>query len=450
MECLIGLDIGTSAVKGVALSSDGKILASKTQEFTYFGKDENERLINAEDFVDRCFTAIKELANTVNNEYHISAISFCHASGNTLLLVENNKPLIPIIGWQTAIAREDLDEFYTAEEIKELYKIIGWPVGTHFSTATIPAIKKYRPDIIEKTATVTMAGEYLNFCLTGKWGISHSMATPFFLADQEKGEYHKPLLEKLGIADKFFPPIYDKGTVLGAVLPEIAEKLGLSEDTKIVLGTFDHPSGAMGAGVFEEGEMLLSCGTSWVEFFPVSTRERAISVGALVDRFMLDGNRYCVMKSLSSISVKINKLRKDLLGEISHKEFDVLSEQAPKGSNGLRFYFDDGDIELAKGRTKGEIARAITESAALMLNEELEKLRELGLKADRVTMIGGITNSSVCVKIVSDILGVPITVVNGQAAGAVGAALLAGIGVGLYKDEKDAYKKADFTEMYYG
>ena len=68
MECLIGLNIGTSAVKGVALSSDGKILASKTQEFTYFGKDENERLINADDFVDRCFTAIKELANTVNNE----------------------------------------------------------------------------------------------------------------------------------------------------------------------------------------------------------------------------------------------------------------------------------------------------------------------------------------------------------------------------------------------
>ena len=73
----------------------------------------------------------------------------------------------------------------------------------------------------------------------------------------------------------------------------------------------------------------------------------------------------------------------------------------------------------------------------------------MGLKADRVTMIGGITNSSVCVKIVSDVLGVPITVVNGQAAGAVGAALLAGIGVGFYKNEKDAYCKANFKESYF-
>lgn len=449
MNCLIGLDIGTSAVKGVVLSVDGKIIDTKTEEFTYFGKDENERLINPEDFVDRCFEVIRKLAKSVNKEYHISAISYCHASGNTLLLDKDNKPLIPIIGWQTAIEKSDLDEFYTAEELAELYKVIGWPVGTHFSTATIPAIKKYRPDILEKTATVTMAGEYLNFCLTGKWGISHSMATPFFLADQEKGEYHQPLLEKLKLTDKFLPPICDKGTVLGTVLPEIAEKLGLSDDTKIVLGTFDHPSGASGAGVFEEGEMLLSCGTSWVEFFPVATRERAISVGALVDRFMLEGNKYCVMKSLPSISVKINKLRKALLGEISHKEFDDLSQEAPKGSNGLRFNFDDGDIALAEGRTKGEIARAITESAALMLKEELAVLRGKGLKSDKVTMIGGITNSSVCVKIVSEILGLPITVVNGQAAGAVGAALLAGIGVGIYKDEKDAYKKANFTEKHF-
>jgi len=160
---------------------------------------------------------------------------------------------------------------------------------------------------------------------------------------------------------------------LSTVLPEIAQELGLAEDTIIVLGTFDHPSGAMGAGVFEEGEMLLSCGTSWVEFFPVPTRDRALSVGALVDRFMLEENRYCVMKSLPSISVKIKKLRKDLLGEISHEEFDILSEQAPFGSNALRFNFDDGDIALAKGHTKCDIARAITESAALLLKEELEK-----------------------------------------------------------------------------
>lgn len=83
-------------------------------------------------------------------------------------------------------------------------------------------------------------------------------------------------------------------------------------------------------------------------------------------------NGYTLIDKAPSISIKINKLRKDLFGEISHNEFDVLSEQAPFGSNGLRFNFDDGDIALAKAYTKPDIARAITESAALLLKEELE------------------------------------------------------------------------------
>ena len=84
----------------------------------------------------------------------------------------------------------------------------------------------------------------------------------------------------------------------------------------------------MGSGVFEEGEMLLSCGTSWVEFFPVKSRKFAISTKGLVDRFMLDGSPYCVMKSITSISEKIDALRLHYLGEISHKEYDT-----------RRFYF---------------------------------------------------------------------------------------------------------------
>ena len=223
-------------------------------------------------------------------------------------------------------------------------------------------------------------------------------------------------------------------------LPEIAEKLSLSADTKIVLGGFDHPSGAMGAGVFEEGEMLLSCGTSWVEFFPVSSREFAISTKGLVDRFMLDGSPYCVMKSITSVSEKIDALRRYYLGEISHKEYDYLAKSAPLGCNGLKFNFTDDDFVIDSKFTRGDIARAIIEAAALILKENLNILEKCGLKAEKITMIGGISNSDVCVGIVSEILERHVGVSNGQAAGALGACLLAGIGVGIYENEKEAYK----------
>ena len=439
MELLIGLDIGTTAIKGVLMSANGKIIKTVSGGYDYYSK-ETKKLLNPDGFIKICFSVIKNLAEFKSEEDKIISICSCCASGNLILLDDSDKPLTPIVGWQTTVSEEDKNCFFTKEEQDAFYETVGWPLGSRFPALYLATMKIHEPQLIKNTKTVAMSAEYLNFNLTGEWGISASMGTPFFLLNQEKGEYNLPLLQKLGIEDKNLPPIFDKGTVLGNILPEIAEKLNLSADTKVVLGSFDHPSGAMGSGVFDEGEMLLSCGTSWVEFFPVSSRKFALSTGGLVDRFMLNGSPYCVMKSITSISEKIDLLREYYLGKISHKEFDKLAKNAPFGSDGLRFDFTDNDYTIAGNYGKNDIARAIIESAAYILKDNLASLEKSGLKAEKITMIGGISNSPVCVKIVSEVLGKPVKVVNGQAAGAVGACMLAGIGVGLYKDEKAAFE----------
>lgn len=439
MDYLIGLDIGTTAIKGVLMSVEGKVLKTFTGGYDYLIK-ENQKLLDPEEFLNVCFSVIKNLTEALGKDDRVLAVCSCCASGNLILLNKENQPITPIIGWQTVVSEEDKNAFYTKAEQDEFYNIVGWPLSCRFPALYLAAIKLHKPELIENAEMIAMSAEYLNFALTGKWGISHSMGTPFFLMNQEKGIYNKPLLEKLGLSEEKLPPIYDKGTVLGNVMPEIAENIGLSSDTKIVLGSFDHPSGAMGSGVFEEGEMLLSCGTSWVEFFPVSSREFAISTKGLVDRFMLNDSPYCVMKSITSVSEKIDALRLHYLGEISHKEYDELVKCSSLGCNGLKFNFTDEDYTIGENYSKSDIARAIIEGAALILKENLETLEKSGLKAEKITMIGGISNSADCVNIVSEVLGKPIRVANGQVAGAIGAALLGGIGVGIYKNEKEAYK----------
>ena len=440
MDLLIGLDIGTTAIKGVLTSSEGKIIKTVSGGYDYY-TESNKKLQKPDDFINTCFSVIKSLADSKGNGDRILAICSCCASGNLILLDKDDKPVTPIVGWQTTVSEEDKNAFFTKEEQSAFYKTVGWPMGSRFPVLYLAAINIHEPELIEKTNTVAMSAEYLNFCLTGKWGISVSMGTPSFLIEQEKGEYNRPLLDKLGILDKYLPPVYDKGMVLGGILPEIAERLNLSTDTKVVLGSFDHPSGATGAGVFSEGEMLLSCGTSWVEFFPVKSREFAISTKGLVDRFMINGTPYCVMKSITSISEKIDRLREHYLGKISHKEFDELAAKAPFGSEGLTFDFTDNDYKTDIGYGKSNIARAIIESAAYILKSNIETLEKCGLKAKKITMIGGISNSPVCVRIVSEVLEKPVSVVNGQCAGAVGAALLAGVGIGIYENEESAFEK---------
>jgi sugar (pentulose or hexulose) kinase len=110
---------------------------------------------------------------------------------------------------------------------------------------------------------------------------------------------------------------------------------------------------------------------------------------------------------------------------------------------------DEDDVERAKGHDKYDIARAITESAAKMLKRNLAIAQEKGLVVNRVTMVGGMTNSAICVKIIAETIGRDIRVVNGVSAGAVGAAMLAGIGAGTFANERDAFAKMRFKEAVY-
>lgn len=443
----IGLDIGTSGVKGALLSSDGQVKKTITVAFDYY-IHEGAKLLSPAGFIESCYKVIGELA-TFAEDGKVTAICSSGAAGSMTALGKDGEPIIPIIGWQTKIAPEDLSEFYSENEKTELRRLIGWPIGLGFPGAYIPAIRKHRPDLFSKATTFLMSIEYLNYTLTGKLGISHSLATPSDLCDQKAGVYNKKLLEKLSLTEDMLPPLMDKCASLGFLKKDIAEKLSLPSDCQVILGSFDHPAGAVGSGVFEVGEALLSLGTSWVTLFPVSARECGEGKPLLIDRFLLSGAPYLVMKSIPSVTDRINKARRDFFGDISFADFDKLADASPMGSGGLTLHLDDTDKAAAEGYEDKHIARAIIESAAGMLKANLALMEELGFGSKKLTMIGGITNSAVCSKIIAETLGKSITVVNGESAGAVGSAIFAAVGVGEFSSEMAAFLAMNFEIRVY-
>ena len=186
MEYLIGLDIGTTAIKGTVMSTEGCVLDTFTGGYNYFGENGN-KLLNPNEFLKVCFSLIKKLTDSLGEYDRVLSVCSCCASGNLILLDKNSEPLTPIIGWQTHVDKADIDKFLSEEEQKEFYNIVGWPLGKGFPAAYLIAIKEHHPELLERANMVAMSAEYLNFVLTGKWGISHSMGTPFFLINQEKG-----------------------------------------------------------------------------------------------------------------------------------------------------------------------------------------------------------------------------------------------------------------------
>lgn len=443
MKKLIGLDIGTSSVKGVLMTENGEVLAKAHEKFIYTEIPEKGIVENdAIQFVDACKKAIKTLA-AASKDGEISGICASSASGNLVVLDKELNPATPIINWQDKRVTTEAKEVLASLDTDSIYERVGWPFGFKgLPLAQLCYIKKNNPEILENAGMVAMSTEYLYYCLTGKWGISTSAGTPFFLIDQVKGEYIPEFLEVLGISEDKVPPVMPCGKILGNVKDDVAAEIGVSVDVPVVLGTFDHPSAARGVGVLKEGDMLLSCGTSWVGFFPVNSREKIVSAKTLIDPFLsANGGPWATMTSLASLSAKI-KIYVEKYIDDSDKAYTIFGELAAKsvsGANGLKINPQDepNDEEILK-YSKEDIARAIMEGTVNLLKDRLDILKEQGISANSAVMVGGPSENPMWIKIIKEICGIPVKVTHGAVAGAVGAAVLAGIGVGLYKDEQHA------------
>ena len=173
MKYLIGLDIGTSAVKGVLMREDGNVLATEGEAFRYTMLDNGGVEIEADCFINSCFTAIKKLADKAEGE--IAGICASSASGNLLILDKDLNPVTPIYNWQDKRTTTEATDILGDIDKDALYRKIGWGFsGKTFPLALLCYVKKHSPEKIANCGKVCMSTEYLYYKLTGKWGIGTS------------------------------------------------------------------------------------------------------------------------------------------------------------------------------------------------------------------------------------------------------------------------------------
>ena len=438
MRYFVGLDIGTSSVKGVLMTAKGEICARAHESFLYIKGEGGVLEVEANSFLNSCLKAIKTLVDAACGG-EVCGICAASASGNLVVLDKDMQPQTAVINWQdtrvTTEAREILGEL----DLDALYRKMGWPFDYEgLPLAQLCYIKKHNPAILENAGMVCMSTEFLYYALTGKWGITTSAATPFYLVDQVKGAYIPEILEKLGIDESILPPVMKASEVLGVTTEQIAEKAGIPAGIPVILGTFDHPSAARGVGVLEEGQLLLSCGTSWVGFFPVKSRDKIADAGTLIDPFLSDdGGCWATMVSVSSLSARIGAYVTRYVDN-SNRAFKIFGQLAAKselGAGGLTINPQEAfDDERIRKYPKEHIARAIMEGTIRLLKAELDGLKAHGITADSAIMVGGPSENPMWLTVIEELCGIPVKVIHGEVAGSVGAAMLAGIGVGEYKD----------------
>ncbi|MHB1483379.1 MAG: xylulokinase [Saccharofermentanales bacterium] len=441
-DYLIGIDLGTTAIKGVAMALSGEIISSEKAANSYIRREGGFIEFSAADFYTNVAGIISKLACSIPEGTRIAGISIASASGNTLLADEDGNPLADAISWMDTRVTDEITRVFGSLDPSKVYDLIGWPLIDMFPLAHLSWLKCHEPGLLEKAHTVCMTTDYINYRLTGKWGIDPSTATTFYLQDQVSRKWHRPFLDALGISEEKLPPIYKSGSILGYITKDASESTGLPEGTPVILGAFDHPCAARGSGVFREGQAMISCGTSWVVFYPVDDREKAIKLGMLADPFLSGeihdiSGTWGAMFSIPDISSHVDNLICRFISPAPgrYEEFDRLAENALPGAGGLSLNpMDDKNLpyDVIEKHSKSDIARAIMEGAAYLLKENMDVLRDSGLIADSLVMVGGPSETHPWPQIISEILGIEITSANGAFAGAAGAARLAGIGAGKY------------------
>lgn len=425
----IGLDLGTSSVKAVLFDGE-KVVANASAQFYYkdslLKKGISYIGFDADEFYTRIIGVIKELAE--KSPQPVYGLAFASASGNTLLLDKDNKPLLDAYSWMNKAYPEEVSQVLGEFDKEYIRRTCGWGFSNIMPLSHLSHIKIHAPELLKKAKKVCMTTEYVLYKLTGKWGIDRSTATPFFLVEQETGEWHKPYLDAIGIREEQLMPIGETGDFLGTIRKEAITETGLSENTKVFLGSFDHPSGARANGIEEEGQLLLSCGTSWVEFFPYHDREAILENKMLCDPFLqAKKGLWGAMFSLACISTKIEYFIDKYIDNSKEKfaTFNALAEKAQAGADGLTIdLYQDTDRDLS-GYSKENICMAIMESPAKLLKARLDILQTKGITFDRAYMAGGPSKSPVWRKVIERIIGLPITVTYGVDSGAVGSAILA-------------------------
>lgn len=428
----IGLDLGTSSAKGALVSADNTIIAEGTVRVNY-RRDAGYIGFDGAAFADDVIGLIRSLAAKLPEGGKVTGIAAVCAAGNTMLLDADIKPLVDVVSWTNDPMQEECDIVFSSVTDPMFFDgdvtraRAGWRFRGAFPLGHLAYLKVRHPDEFARTAKVAMSGEYLLWRLCGKWGIDRSTATPFFLVEQETAKYFQPYLDMLGITEDMLPPVGRSGDVLGALTPEAAEACGLTTECIVHLGSFDHPGGAVASGTVNEGDLLVSCGTSWVCLFPTHDRQMILREQMLCDPFLSPEGCWAGMFSITRVGEIIDRAVELYAGTDADRfdRFYKMADEAGEGAGGVCFDPTEGDLPLPGEATAAQLARAVLEGVGRKLRESMARVEANGISFTRAVMAGGPSRNPICRKIVESVIGIPIEYRYGVSSGAVGAAIMA-------------------------
>lgn len=451
---LMGLDMGTTSVKTAVFDDKLTELKKLTADYT---PDAHGDIMEfpAEEY----WNIVRGEIEKITAELKIDALALDTQCETLILTDEDGNPTRAAIVWLDNRATEEAKMIEEHFGRKKVYEITGQPEVT----ATWPAckllwVKRNEPEVWAKTKKVFLLEDYMLYKLTGKFITEKTLQSSTIYFDIKKNAWWDEMLEFIGCSREMLPELLDSGVLVG-------EYKGI----KVCTGAMDQVSGAIGAGIVKKGIVSVMTGTTMVIFVPLDSVPEYDPASIVPCHYNYDG-KYCLLSWSPTAGMALKWFRNALCESFSFMELDEMAKDIAPGSDGVTFlpYLCGSTMPKYNPEARGSFTglttehkrahfvKAVMESVACMLKSNLDYL---GLDVSEIRAMGGGASSPLWCQIKSDMTGKRLVTLKNKETACLGAAILAGVGVGRFESVEAACEMieigkayspsgADYTECY--
>ena len=457
-RCALGIDVGTSGCKILAVDENGKILGSVVEEYPCYAPREGWSEQDPEDWWNGVTRGLKKITALLNGA-EVGAVGFSGQMHGMVALDENMKVIRRAILWNDQRTEKQCTEITDAAGgLDALLGITNNRMLTGYTGGKILWMKENEPENYARTKLILNPKDYIRYRLSGEIATDVSDASGTGLFDVKNRRWAVDLIKKAGLKPEFFPKAVESTDAVGRVTKEAAAETGIPEGTIVAGGGGDAVISTTGLGLIKPGRVGITLGTSGVvamglaSFLPNPNGMLQVFCGNAPGTFNAMGVTLAAAGSYQWFRNALGDYEAARAKEEGKSAFRLLDDEAaatPPCADGLiylpyltgeRAPINDPNAKgaflgLTSRHTKGHFARAVMEGVAFSLRQVYDLILSVGdgVSSDEIVLAGGGANSPVWRRIFADTFNLPVRTVYGSAeGGSFGAALAAGVTAGIW------------------
>ena len=448
---LLGIDVGTGGTRAVIVDENGIVVAAASCEHAPFRSPEPGW---AEQDPDDWWRATqKAILGAVAAARHasgnpgqqIDAIGLTGQMHGAVMLDRDGKVLRPALIWCDQRTDDQCNWLHEELGREHLIELTCNPALPNFTLTKLLWVKDNEPEIFASIHHILCPKDYVRYRLTGRFAMDVHEASGTLLLDVTNRQWSSTVARVAGIPEAWLPQLFESSEVCAHVSPAAASALGLVEGTPVVAGAGDQGAGAVGMGILKPGSVSATIGTSGVVFAATDSPVRDPR-GRLHTFCHAVPGRWHVMGVTQSAGLSLRWFRDTFAAGSTYDELTTLAAKVPPGSDGLLWapyllgertpHLDSqataAFVGITAGHSLAHFARAVLEGVAYSLRDTFTLFAELDIPVKGVRLGGGGARGPLWRRIQASVYNHPSEVLVAEEGGAFGAALLAGVGVGVW------------------